>query len=183
MAGITAVNDFGGLRNEVLDGVELLDDVKAKFEATKATDGAMNAYSIKGLDSNSAAYADAGYAKTGSYTAKVDVKVADSNEKDKTLSTAFTVVDTTVMPKVTVSGSKVSAFDVDTVKKDVLTTNVDMNNDQNEYMSITDLRGLKYGAYTINNNKMIVNYVVVTDEYNKVPYHFMVPVSRTFTLK
>ena len=132
----------------------------------------------------------AGFARTGSYSVAVDVTYADS--KEKTYSTSFNVKNSVILPTVSVSTTKVSSTDADTICSEALSTNVDLNCNESEYESIEDSCFIdatgKEAAPQGTNSNMIVKYVIVKDNYkdksgNDITYNFLVPVGKTFVQK
>lgn len=194
VATASAIVKFGNQEFESVTGNENGDlvvpkasakpvSVPATFDAVRVSTGSsVNAYDIKGLKDTDAAYAEAGFARTGTYTAHVYVTFeGESKSVDKTAT--FSIVNTMTVPKVEVSTSSVSSLDFETIKKEALTTNVDMNNDTSDYESILNILQDKYKDAESKGNKMIIKYVEVVDNYGSYDYHFMVPVSRNFTEK
>lgn len=132
-------------------------------------------------------------AKTGAWTLeyklgyqKYLVDGVLPTSKIVTMSNAFTVKNTVVIPTVKVLSRNVDDFDEDLLAN--LVTNVDMNHNTNEFDSMFCIYEEPNAVYNSNRTKLTLKNVVVWDNYGKaeddkdILWYFHVPINTTFTL-
>ena len=125
-----------------------------------------------------------GLAKEGSYTLAYKLYYQkDDADKFVLKTNVFKVTNSIVKPKVKVVKNSVSDVNDDsskyeTIRKNGLLTNVDMNNNDVENSpSIVDLADTKPNT---NNTSRFVKYAVVEDSYGSQIWHFFTAVNATF---
>ena len=131
-------------------------------------------------------------AKEGNYTLEYKYTM---NGKHASKTNVFTVKNSMAKPKVAVVTRTVDTLDAQTIVKDGLKTNVDMNNNNVEssnafkatlvskIVSPSDIDGnLNAGFEESSDNKgnMFVKYAIVEDNYSNGTWYFFMPVNTTF---
>ncbi len=122
-------------------------------------------------------------ARTGSYTIRFDLKLGSNKVVSKTA--GITVKNSYTQPTIKVLSTKVDTLTPDAIINDGhLSTNVDMNNDTNSYVSILSFFDANYNEITSATNtkgdRMTVRYASVVDNIGDEVWIFYVPVNATF---
>ena len=136
------------------------------------------------------------FAKPGSYTVIFDYTMNGKPHQKAT--TNLTVKNGYTMPKVNVTKRVVDSLTEPSIIE-VLTANVDMNNNTSTHESITELVGAStfvagthaddgtigndftaFGALNQDNNKVTVKYAVVQENDGATVINFLVPINATF---
>lgn len=119
-------------------------------------------------------------AKTGLYT--IEYRLYTAADKYTSRTQNVNVKNSVAIPTVKVTSRTVDTLEEDDIIK-VLSTNVDMNNNDSDHKSITDLSsrasGIVAPTASTSGDKKTVKYAIVKDNYN-VQWNFYVPINSTF---
>lgn len=129
-------------------------------------------------------------AKYGNYTIKFQYRKSAASAKEETKTTSVSVKNSYPMPTVKVLSTKVDSLNNAQIIADAhLTTNVDMNNDVSEHVSIRDLytddasHNKVIAVPDSKNTKIVAKYAQVEDTIGSDTWYFYVPIYTTFTLR
>lgn len=119
-------------------------------------------------------------AKTGLYT--IEYRLYTAADKYTSRTQNVNVKNSVAIPTVKVTSRTVDTLEEDDIIK-VLSTNVDMNNNDSDHKSITDLSsrasGIVAPTASTSGDKKTVKYAIVKDNYD-VQWNFYVPINSTF---
>ena len=123
-------------------------------------------------------------AKLGTYTVEFRMTYAKDTSKYVSATNTFSVANTVKVPTVTVVSRKAdSTTFTDYVKG--LKTDVDMNNNTSDYVSISEDTTANNATTSANGTKVTVKNVIVRDDrvIDGEKWNFYVPINTTFTQK
>ena len=160
------------------------DDYRSLYAAVGTTTGSAISFTSVNEGAPVRVYTPDGsstLAKEGTYTLEFKYKM---NDKDASKTNVFTVKNSMAKPKVAVVSRNVeNVNDLDSIYKDGLKTNVDMNNKAVETDSaFVGLAKDSKGAETVvdDKGKRFVKYAIVEDNYKNGRWNFYISVNTTF---
>ena len=177
----TTASAIAGMEKDYCD---ITSGSAVKFDALD--DGNVIAWSLDGKK-------NVGVAKEGSYTlayrlfyakdnTKIDENKLHESGKFVLKTNVFKVTNSIVKPKVKVVANALDDIELDTIRKNGLRTNVDMNN--NEVDNTPSIIGLDdYKWANTDQTKRFAKYAVVKDNYGTQTWQFFTNVSATFKIK